>query len=109
MEPLPGELSLHLRLRHLEKLMKHITEENYFTIHGTHHLQGTQWKDKIFNLLHHIHIPYYWIVDIEKDSADGNVVKVMCINTFVSQVIKIRLQKYLNQLTSSKFQKSSSD
>jgi len=71
--------------------------ESYFEMHGVENLiheRGT-WKDKVYALLSHANIPYYWIIDIVQVPLEPDHVIVYFINNVVTHTAFLRLQHYL--------------
>jgi len=93
-------LQMQQKLAKLEHLMENLQDTSLF-LFDVHHLQDiTQHrKDKIYNLLFHANVPYFWIVDVNFIDTTETKVKIQCINTLVRNVIYLRLQKYIEELS----------
>jgi len=85
------------RVAALEQSLEEMNE-SYFELHGVENLiheRGT-WKDKVFALLSHANIPYYWIIDIIQVPREPHHVIVYFINNVVTHTAFLRLQRYLH-------------
>lgn len=86
------------KIEHLETLIKE-QENNCFIISGiSEYIAGNlDWKDKVYVLLSHANIPYYWILDMYLSNIhEPQKATIVCINSLVCNVIQIRLQKFIN-------------
>jgi len=92
-------LEIQQKIAELEYNMKNLEDTGLY-IFDVHNLKDITQnrKDKIFNLLYHANVPFFWIIDVEFIDAAESKVKIQCINTLVRNVIYMRLHKYIAEL-----------
>lgn len=97
-EPSVGKLQE--QINNLETIIKDL-QNNKIILYGINNLKqgGTSWRDKVYTMIYHSNIPFFWIVNMDQDIDEPTKVIIYCINSFVRNVTFIRLNNYINMVS----------
>lgn len=83
----------------LDQIQAQITSPQILDIVGLEHIKldcrVTDYKDRVDTLFFQADIPLYWILSVDQDLKNTNVIHVTLLNYFVKEKVKTKLLRYL--------------